>query len=127
MLVVAAATALPPRVLPVLQNIEGGRVGAVHQNANHTQDYGVMQVDSIWLPAIAMRAGYSEHETEAKLISDPCFNIAAAALILRTYLNEAHGQLLTAIGDYHSHTPALNSTYQALAETTADRLFSKGS
>jgi len=123
MLVVAAATALPPRVLPVLQKIEGGAVGVVHQNENGTQDLGVMQVNTIWVPVLAARSGFNEAETRTRLIEDPCFNIAAAALILRGYLDETHDSLLPAIGDYHSHTPALNGAYAALAEDTARRLF----
>jgi hypothetical protein len=123
MLVVAATAALPPRILPVIQQIEGGSVGTVHENANHTQDYGIMQVNSIWLPALAARAHFSDSEAKAKLISDPCFNIAAAALILRVYLDQSHGQWLIAIGDYHSHTPALNNAYRTLAENTAGHLF----
>lgn len=123
MLVVAAATALPPRVLPVIQKIEGGAVGVVHQNSNGTQDLGVMQINTIWLPALAARSGFSEAETRLRLIEDPCFNIAAAGLILRGYLDETHGALLPAIGDYHSHTPALNGAYVALAEGTAKHLF----
>ncbi len=123
MLVVAAITALPPRVLPVIQKIEGGTVGITHQNSNGTQDLGVMQVNTIWVPALAERAGFSEAETRRRLIDDPCFNIAAAALILRGYLAQTHGALLPAIGDYHSHTQALNGAYMALAEDTARRLF----
>lgn len=123
MLVVAAAMALPPRVLPVIQNIEGGAVGVVHPNANGTDDFGVMQVNSLWVPALATRSGFSEVQTREKLITDPCFNIAAAALILRTYLAETHGALLPAIGDYHSHRSALNGAYTTLAEDRAHRLF----
>lgn len=125
MMVVAATASLPPRVLPVIQKIEGGAVGVVHQNSNGTQDLGVMQVNTLWLPALAARAGFSEAETRRKLIHDPCFNIAAAALILRGYLTETHGALLPAIGDYHSHTPALNSAYSMLAEDTARQLFKR--
>lgn len=123
MLIVAAATGLPPRVLPVIQAIEGGAVGTVHQDANGTADLGVMQINTIWVPALAARAGLSETETAERLIEDPCFNIAASALILRGYLAEAGGQLLPAIGDYHSHTPALNAAYAALAERKARELF----
>jgi hypothetical protein len=123
MLVVAATVGLPPRILPTIQAIEGGTVGAVHINANDTADLGVMQVNSIWVPALAARAHLTESQTRERLIDDPCFNIAAAALILRTYLVESHGVWLSAIGDYHSHTPPLNIAYVKLAERTAKRLF----
>lgn len=123
MLVVASTLGLPPRVLPVLQAIEGGKVGMVRENTNGTADLGVMQVNTIWIPAFAMRAGLSEIETRRRLIEEPCFNIAAAALIMRTYLAETGGTLLPAIGDYHSHSKNLNVAYQAQALRTAQRLF----
>jgi hypothetical protein len=123
MLIVAAATGLPPRVLPVIQTLEGGAAGMVRPDRNGTADLGVMQVNTIWVPALAARAGLSAAQTEKNLIDEPCFNIAAAALILRSYLAETNGDLLTAIGDYHSHTPALKTAYAALAERTARRLF----
>ncbi len=123
MLIVAATTGLPPRVLPVIQSIEGGAAGMVTPDSNGTADLGVMQVNTIWIPVLAARAGLSPAQTEKQLIDDPCFNIAAAALILRSYLAETNGDLLPAIGDYHSHTPALNNAYTTLAERTARRLF----
>jgi hypothetical protein len=123
MLVVAATAGLPPRVLPVIQAIEGGKVGMVSQNANGTADLGVMQVNTIWVPALAALARLSRAETQQRLINEPCFNIAASALIMRSYLAEANGQLLPAIGDYHSHTPSRNTAYRLLAETKARELF----
>jgi hypothetical protein len=123
MLVVASTAGLPPRVLPVIQSIEGGAVGMVQPNRNGTEDLGVMQVNTLWIPALAVRARLTEPETRTRLIDDPCFNIAAAALILHSYLLETNGDLLSAIGDYHSHTPALRAAYTALAVSTAQRLF----
>jgi hypothetical protein len=124
MLVVAATAGLPPRILPVVQSIEGGASGIVLQDSNGTQDLGVMQINTIWIPALARRAGLSEISTRHLLINDPCFNIAAAALILRADLAQEHGNLLSAVGDYHSRTPALNQRYAARAVLTARELFS---
>jgi hypothetical protein len=123
MLIVAAATGLPPRVLPVIQAIEDGNVGMVSPDRNGTADLGVMQVNTIWIQPLAARAELTETVTRQRLIDDPCFNIAASALILRTYLAETNGALLPAIGDYHSHTPALNSAYITMAESKARELF----
>lgn len=127
MLVVAATTGLPPRVLPVIQSLEGGSPGMVRQDTNGTADLGLMQVNTLWVPALAARARLSPEDTQDRLVNDPCFNIAAAALILRTYLAETHGALLPAIGDYHSHTPALNGSYAALAVERAGKMFENGS
>jgi hypothetical protein len=123
MVAVSAMAHLPPRVLPVIQHIEGGAVGMVRPDTNGTEDLGVMQVNSIWLPAIAARAHLSPARTERQLVDDPCFNIAAAALILRVYLRENGGALLTSIGDYHSHTAPLNRAYTREAESVALGMF----
>jgi hypothetical protein len=125
MITVAAVAYLPPRVLPVIHQIEGGRIGMVRPDTNGTDDLGVMQVNTIWVPAIASRARLSPAATERELIEDPCFNIAAAALILRAYLRQTGGALLPAIGDYHSHTSILNQTYTLQAEAVALQLFGR--
>jgi hypothetical protein len=123
MLHVAAAAHLPPRVLPVIAAIEGGATGSVRPDRNGTADLGVMQVNTVWVPALAAEARMSTAATRGALINDPCFNIAAAALILRAYLNQTGGALLPAIGDYHSHTPPLNRAYVAQAERAAEKMF----
>jgi hypothetical protein len=97
----------------------------VRPDDNGTADLGVMQVNTIWIPEIAARARLSEAVTAEKLVRDPCFNIAAAALILRVYLAETHGALLPAIGDYHSHTLLLNRAYTLQAEAAARKLFGR--
>ncbi len=53
--IVAAASVyrLPPVMLVILLNVEGGSLGRVSHNTNHTVDIGPMQVNQIWLPAIA--------------------------------------------------------------------------
>ena len=114
---------LPPRVLPSIQHVEGGAVGTVHANNDGTEDFGVMQVNTRWVPHIARVARMSEADTRTRLIQDSCFNVTAAGLILRTYLNEEHGNLMRAVGDYHSHTPGLNQRYQVLVMRSAERLF----
>ena len=42
---------------------------------------------------------------------------------MRTYLDETRGDLKRAIGNYHSHTPLLNQTYQAKVLRSAAVLF----
>ena len=119
----AAFYHLPPRALPAIHAVEGGAVGVVSQNTNGTADLGVMQINTIWLADIARAAKLPVEKVKDRLINDACFNIAAAAAILRMYLNETRGDLMRAIGNYHSHTPALNSAYQTRVLTAAARLF----
>ncbi len=123
----AAAAAfyhLPPRVLPAIQVVEGGKPGSVQINANGSADLGVMQVNTIWLDPLARYARMAQPAVAQRLVDDPCFNIAAAAAILRVYLTEAHGNLMAAIGHYHSHAPGLASAYQTKVLAAAMTLFS---
>jgi Transglycosylase SLT domain len=122
----AAFYHLPPRVLPSIQAVEGGYIGAVHADSDGSQDLGIMQVNTRWLADLAQVARLSDSDVRQRLIYDGCFNIAAAAAIMRAYLNEAHGDLMLAVGYYHSHTPALNLQYQSKVLASAARLFGTG-
>jgi len=123
MIWVAQFNALPPRVLPVIASVEGGRVGSVHRNTDGSEDLGVMQVNTRWIPPLVTYVGRPAGEIRDRLMNDACFNIAAAGAILRVYLNETRGDLMLAIGNYHSHTPTLNQAYQQLVTGAAWRMF----
>ena len=114
---------LPPRVLPSIQVVEGGRPGIVSRNTDGSADLGVMQVNTLWVPQFATITGMTAEAVRTRLVVDPCFNIAAAGAIMRVYLNEAGGDLLRAVGYYHSHTPERASEYQARVLGAATRLF----
>ncbi len=122
-----AATAafyhLPPRVLPAIQVVEAGRVGSVSHNRDGSDALGVMQVNTLWLPALSQASRLPAPVVRARLADEPCFGIAAAGAIMRTYLIETKGDLMRAVGDYHSHTPALNQSYQISVRSAAARLF----
>lgn len=126
MLLAASVYHLPPRALPVIAVIEGGAVGMVRPDSNGTDDLGIMQVNTLWLDALARRARLSIAATRARLTDDPCFNIAAAALILRTDIDRADGDFMRGLGDYHSATASLNLAYRARAWAIARRLFRRG-
>ena len=111
MAVVAAFYRLPPQALPAIQRVEGGHAGSIDHNRNGTDDLGVMQVNTAWLPELAYRTGLPQRRLRTALIRQNCFNIAVAGAILRIYLNEAHGDAVTAIGYYHSHTPGRREAY----------------
>jgi len=123
MALVAAVYHLPPRVLPAIQAVEGGTVGNVSHNVDGSADLGVMQVNTLWLPALSRVARLTPDATQRRLLFDPCFNIAAAGLILRGYLDETRGDLMQAVGDYHSHTLERNRRYQEKVVAAARRLF----
>lgn len=120
----AAFYHLPPRVLPSIQAVEGGRPNLIQPNANGTADLGLMQINTIWIEPLARYAHMEPRMVVTRLLNDPCFNIAASAAVMRLYLTEAHGNLMVAIGYYHSHTPALSSAYQQKVVAAAATLFS---
>jgi hypothetical protein len=123
---VAAAYHLPPRVLPSIQAVEGGRPGMVHVNTYGSQDLGVMQVNTRWVLPLAWQTGVAPAVAERRLLLDGCFSIAVAGAIMRIYLNEAHGNLLLAVGHYNSHSPVLAQAYQLRVLHAATRLFGTG-
>ena len=119
----ASLYGLPPRVLPSIQAVEGGKAGLVQFNQNGSADLGPMQVNTIWIRPLARYARMSQEEVVTRLINDPCFNIEAAAAIMRVYLTEAHGDVMVAIGYYHSHTPDRSAAYLAKVTAAAGALF----
>ena len=125
MALVAQLYSLPPRVLPSIQAVEGGGPGTVHRNTDNSFDLGVMQINTLWLAPLARYTRLDPADVRDRLLHRPCFNIAAAGLILRTYLDETQGDLMRAVGNYHSHTPLLNQTYQAKVRDAAAAMFTK--
>jgi hypothetical protein len=113
---------LPPRALPSIQAVEGGAVGVEHFNANGSADLGVMQINTLWLGPLSQVIRQPREIIRRRLVGESCFNIIAAGAILRTYLDNEKGDLLKAVGDYHSHTPALNLDYRRKVIAAAMRL-----
>ena len=123
MVAVAAFYGLPPRVLPAIQAVEGGQVGTVSRNGDGSEDLGVMQVNTRWLGPIAQLTGLPEAAVRERLTGDACFNIAAAGAILHGHLQQANGDLMRAVGNYHSRTPELHGAYAERVLDAANRLF----
>jgi len=101
----------PPAVLLILLNVEGGTLGAVSENTNGTVDIGPMQVNQIWVPAVAARWHASQRAAFLALRDDFCANVEVGAWILRQGLDEANGDLWGGVAFYHSHTPAYQRRY----------------
>lgn len=123
MALVASLYHLPPRVLPSIQAVEGGQPGVLHHNSDGTLDVGVMQINTRWLGPLSRYTGTPPTEVFLRLRYRPCYNIAASGAIMRTYLDEAHGNLLLAVGYYHSHTIELNLAYRRQVLNSARMLF----
>ena len=101
----------PPAVLLILLNVEGGTLGAVSENSNGTVDIGPMQVNQIWVPAVASHWHASRQATFLALRDNFCANVEAGAWILRQGLDEAKGDLWGGVAFYHSHTPEYQRRY----------------
>ena len=112
MAAVASFYHLPPHALPSFHAAEGGKVGLVSHNTNGTEDYGYMQVNSLWVQPLADRAKMAPQEVRDRLVNDGCYNIAVAGMILRGMIQEAHGNLGRAMGYYHSHNASRSQTYR---------------
>jgi hypothetical protein len=123
MTLVASLYHLPPRVLPAIQSVEGGRPGIMHRNMDGTVDLGVMQINTRWLAPLSRYTHTPEALVFLRLRDNACYNIAAAGAIMRVALNETGGDLLRAVGDYHSHTPRLNLAYRMQVLHAARELF----
>jgi hypothetical protein len=113
---------LPPRVLPSIQAVEGGGIGVVHRNTDGSEDMGVMQINTTWLPTLARYSQQSIPEVRHQLLTSPCYNISAAGMVLHGYLQETGGDLMRAIGNYNSHTPIHNHVYQMKVMRSVTRL-----
>jgi Transglycosylase SLT domain len=125
MLTVSQFYHLPPRVLPSIQVVEAGRPGTISRNHNGTGDLGVMQVNSTWVPFLARPWNLTPRVVARRLIDEPCFNIFAAGAIMRIYLDETHGDVVRAVGYYHSHTPERASDYQIKVIRASYSLFGR--
>lgn len=111
--VIAAANlyGLPPLLVVILLNVEGGRLGQTHANDNGTVDIGPMQINQLWLPQLADHWHASMADTYGALDDSFCANVEAGSWILRQAINDANGQLWLGVAYYHSHTLAYQGAY----------------
>jgi soluble lytic murein transglycosylase-like protein len=123
MLAVSVQLQLPPRVLPAIQAVEGGRIGMARLNTNGTEDLGLMQVNSTWVDVLARRLNQPRDGLREQMVQDACFNIAVAGAIVKLYLRETRGDLLSAIGNYHSRTLSRHRAYQGKVVAAAVKMF----
>ncbi len=77
---------------------------AVGWNSNGSYDYGVMQINSRWEPALRRMGIHWES------LADPCTNIKVGAWILANCINE-YGYNWKGVGCYNSRTPLHRNRY----------------
>lgn len=96
---------VPATVILSVIKQENGRNGLAKLNKNGTLDYGVMQINTIWLSKLASY-GYAKEDLQY----DACKNVEAGTWILAQGLAEAK-TAWRGIGNYNSHTEKFNRRY----------------
>ncbi len=79
---------------------------AINYNSNGTYDYGLMQINSSWEPALR-KLGISWNN-----LADPCTNVMVGAWVLSQCIQD-YGYTWSAVGCYNSRTPAKRDRYAA--------------
>ena len=69
MALVAQTYSLPPRVLPSIQAVEGGGPGTVYRNTDGSDDLGVMQINTLWLPTLSRYTRLDPPEVRDRLLT----------------------------------------------------------
>ena len=102
----AIAYHVPAKLILAVMKKEGGKNGLAVKNTNGTYDYGVMQINSIWVHKIAAY-GYTAQDLQY----NPCKNVMVGTWILSKGLAEK-GPAWNSVANYHSHTPRYNQIYR---------------
>lgn len=104
----AARYSVNPQVLYAIASQESSlNPAAIHHNAGGSVDFGLTQINSIWLPHLSKFGITSTH------LMDPCINLNVGAYILALSMKK-HGNTWQAIGAYHSNTPWRRDRYAQL-------------
>lgn len=105
---------LPVELLLAVIKTEGGRNGLRIKNRNGSWDLGIMQINSVHLPALK-KMGIDKH----MLLYNSCVNIDVGAWMLRSNFPTSPSaankkEWWRYVGNYHSKTPTYNVEYQKL-------------
>jgi soluble lytic murein transglycosylase-like protein len=92
-----------------------GNASAVHRNGNGSIDYGMMQINSVHLPAL------SRYGVSAADLMNPCSSVYVAAWHLHRMMIK-YGNTWQAVGAYHSETPAERDRYARAIEALVERM-----
>lgn len=76
-------------------------------NTNGSTDYGLMQINSMWLPILATIGIDAQ-----RLLNEPCVNIAVGGLILHGNIKR-YGMSWEAVGAYNAASPDKRKRYAA--------------
>ena len=101
----AARYSVNPALLVAIARTESGlNPLAINRNRNGSRDIGLMQINSRWLPSLAMH-GISERD-----LLDPCTSIHVGAWVLAGNVQRL-GNTWEAVGAYNARNPVLRHAY----------------
>ncbi len=124
--IAAAASAfnVAEPALWLILKTEDGKVGACTTQANGMHDCGPAQVNAeIWVPRFASLLNRPVAEIFYALRDNGCFNISAAAYILRVKIETSGGDVWEGMGRYNSANPAIKRVYQQRLIASYRQLF----
>lgn len=98
---------VPATVILSVMKKENGKNGDAILNKNGTHDYGVMQINSIWLSKVS-RYGYTKNDLQF----NACKNVEVGTWIIAKNIGSAK-TLWTGVANYHSQTPIYNLPYKS--------------
>lgn len=95
-----------PLLLKAIQQTENstGNPLLVRENKNGTKDYGLMQINSVWMKSLR------SYGMKEESLLDPCINVMVGAWILSGHIAR-HGLNWESIGRYHSSTQFRRDAY----------------
>jgi len=106
-----------PVILSILR-LENGRNGDARRNKNGTLDFGVFQINSVWLRALE-KYGYTRHDLQY----NPCRSTYAATWIISQNISR-NLPTWQALAAWHSMTPKHNQSYRTRLKTVYTSLVS---
>ncbi|MGH7074038.1 MAG: lytic transglycosylase domain-containing protein [Stellaceae bacterium] len=109
----AATFQVSEPALKLVMRTEGGRIGVCTTQKTGVHDCGPAQINAeIWTPYFAQLLKRPIPEIFYAIRDNGCFNVNAAAYILRLKIQRADGNVWDGMGRYNSATPAIKHAYQ---------------
>ncbi len=103
---------IPADILLAISTIENGSEGVAYRNSNGSIDYGVMQINSIYIKELEEK--HNMIVRPADLLESTCYSFEIAAFKVSNHLKYDRGSFLKRVANYHSKTKDLNRYYQTL-------------
>ena len=101
---------IPVDILLAISSIENGEIGKAYKNPDGSYDYGVMQINTIYIKDL--KNNYNIEILSDKIMNDVCYAFNVAAFKIKEHLLQDNGEFLQKIANYHSKTLELNRNYQ---------------